>query len=71
MAMGFTAFAPKWTALFWLWAVVNLFFTCLSEEAFFRGFVQAELAGPDRVALPQPAGGERQSGRGVLAGFVA
>jgi uncharacterized protein len=43
-AMGYTALAPKWTPLFLLWAPVNLFFTCLSEEAFFRGFVQHELA---------------------------
>jgi uncharacterized protein len=35
---------PKWTVLFLVWAPVNLFFTCLSEEAFFRGFVQHELA---------------------------
>jgi uncharacterized protein len=48
LALGYTAFAPKWTALFWLWAVINLFFTCLSEEAFFRGFVQAELSGAGR-----------------------
>jgi hypothetical protein len=43
-SMGYTAFAPKWTTLFLLWAPINLFFTCLSEEAFFRGFVQHELA---------------------------
>jgi len=43
-AMGYTAPAPKWTPLFLLWAPINLFFTCLSEEAFFRGFVQHELA---------------------------
>jgi uncharacterized protein len=43
-ALGYTAFAPKWTLLFLLWAPINLFFTCLSEEAFFRGFVQRELA---------------------------
>jgi membrane protease YdiL (CAAX protease family) len=43
-SMGYTAFAPKWTALFLLWAPINLLFTCLSEEAFFRGFVQHELA---------------------------
>jgi membrane protease YdiL (CAAX protease family) len=41
---GYTSFAPKWTALFLLFAPVNLFFTCLSEEAFFRGFVQHELS---------------------------
>jgi hypothetical protein len=44
LAMGFVAFDPKWTTVFLIWAVTNLFFTCLSEEAFFRGFVQAELA---------------------------
>lgn len=44
LSMGYTAFAPKWHELFLLWAPVNLFFVCLSEEAFFRGFVQAELA---------------------------
>ena len=44
LAMGYTAFAPKWTTLFLLWAPVNLLFTCLAEEALFRGFVQHELA---------------------------
>ena len=43
-SMGYTALAPKWTTLFLLWAPINLFFTCLSEEAFFRGFVQHELS---------------------------
>ena len=43
-AIGYTAFAPQWTTLFLLWAPINLFFTCLAEEAFFRGFVQQELA---------------------------
>jgi membrane protease YdiL (CAAX protease family) len=42
--MGYSSFAPKWTSLFLLFAPVNLFFTCLSEEAFFRGFVQHELS---------------------------
>ena len=42
--MGYSSFAPKWTALFLLFAPINLFFTCLAEEAFFRGFVQHELA---------------------------
>jgi membrane protease YdiL (CAAX protease family) len=44
LLMGYTSFAPKWTPLFLLFAPVNLFFTCLSEEAFFRGFVQHELS---------------------------
>ncbi len=46
LAMEFTDFDPKWTTLFLVWAPVNLFFTCLSEEAFFRGFIQQVLASP-------------------------
>ena len=30
LLMGYTTFAPKWTAVFLLWAPINLFFTCLS-----------------------------------------
>lgn len=44
IGMGYSSFAPKWTAMFLLFAPTNLFFTCLSEEAFFRGFVQHELS---------------------------
>jgi uncharacterized protein len=43
MAVGYLSWQPKWTPLFWVWAASNLFFTCLSEEAFFRGFIQREL----------------------------
>jgi uncharacterized protein len=53
LAMGYTAFAPKLGApillLFALWAPINLFFTCMSEEAFFRGFIQHELAHSSRA----------------------
>jgi membrane protease YdiL (CAAX protease family) len=41
--LGYVRLQPKWTTLFWFWSAVNLFSTCLSEEAFFRGFVQREL----------------------------
>lgn len=44
LALGYVRFDAKWTSLFFLWAAANLFFTCLSEEAFFRGFLQRELA---------------------------
>jgi membrane protease YdiL (CAAX protease family) len=44
LLMGYTELAPKWTPLFLVFAPINLFFTCLSEEAFFRGFVQLECA---------------------------
>ena len=49
LAMGYTAFAPKWTSLFLLWAPINLMFTCLAEEAFFRGYLQHELASSSRA----------------------
>lgn len=44
LALRYVRFDPKWTTLFLIWAPINLFFTCLAEEAFFRGFVQHELA---------------------------
>jgi membrane protease YdiL (CAAX protease family) len=44
LALGYVKFDPRWTPLFLPWAIANLFFTCLSEEAFFRGFVQRELS---------------------------
>ncbi len=43
MALGYLFWQPKWTPLFGIWAASNLFFTCLSEEALFRGFIQREL----------------------------
>ncbi len=44
LAIGYVRFDPKWTTYFWTWAALNLFFTCVSEEALFRGFIQRELA---------------------------
>jgi len=45
LPLGYLRFDPKGTALFWIWAPANLLLTCLSEEAFFRGFIQRELSG--------------------------
>jgi membrane protease YdiL (CAAX protease family) len=45
MSVGFLTWQPKWTPFFWIWAPTNLLLTCLSEEAFFRGFIQHELQG--------------------------
>ena len=42
-ALGYVAWEPKGTPFFFAWAVVNLGFVCLSEEAFFRGLIQAQL----------------------------
>jgi membrane protease YdiL (CAAX protease family) len=50
LALGYLVWQPKWTSLFWIWAPVNLLFTCFSEEAFFRGFVQRELASSLRTS---------------------
>ena len=44
IAMGYSSFDPKWSSLFLWFIPVNLFFTCLSEEGFFRGFLQHELS---------------------------
>lgn len=43
-AWGYIAFAPKLTAWFVPWALVNLLFVCMAEEAFFRHFLQRQLA---------------------------
>lgn len=51
LAMGYTAFAPKWVSLFYLWAPTNLFFTCFAEEAFFRGYLQHELSRASRASF--------------------
>jgi uncharacterized protein len=44
IGLGFVRFEPRWTPVFWIWAPINLLLTCVSEEAFFRGFLQREIA---------------------------
>jgi len=44
-AIGYLTWQPKWDVIYFMrWSLVNLFFVCLSEEAFFRGFIQRELS---------------------------
>lgn len=43
LAIGYVRFDSKFPAESWLWLWVNLCFTCLAEEALFRGFVQTQL----------------------------
>ncbi len=43
LLIGYIRFDPKWTALFFPWLLFN-FLTCVTEEAFFRGFIQSQLA---------------------------
>ena len=40
---SYVRFAPKFPKESWLWISVNLCFTCVAEEALFRGFIQAQL----------------------------
>ena len=40
---GYTDWDFKFPNLFFVWALINLIFTCVSEEAFFRGFLQKNL----------------------------
>ena len=41
--LGYVRWEPKWTSQFFIWALVNLGTTCVSEEVFFRGFLQTQL----------------------------
>lgn len=43
LSMHYVKFEPKWDSLFYLWAINNLLFVCVAEEAFFRGFIQGGL----------------------------
>ena len=40
---GYVRFDPKFPRESWLWMMVNLCYTCVAEEALFRGFIQAQL----------------------------
>jgi hypothetical protein len=44
VASGYVQWDPKWLAQFWMWGALNLLSTCMSEEAFFRGLLQAGIA---------------------------
>lgn len=44
LALGYTRWDPKFSSTFWPWACKNLLFVCVAEEAFFRGFIQRQLA---------------------------
>lgn len=52
-ALGYIQWDPKWTSQFWLWAAINLLSTCMSEEAFFRAFLQTEI---ERLTAKRPGG---------------
>jgi membrane protease YdiL (CAAX protease family) len=43
VAAGYVRFAPKWPEAAPAFLVANLLFTCVAEEAFFRGLIQERL----------------------------
>ena len=49
--LGYIQWDPKWSPHFWLWAAINLLATCMSEEAFFRAFLQTEI---ERLLAKRP-----------------
>lgn len=42
--LGFVRFDPKIPGSIYIWAITNLLFVCMAEEAFFRGFIQKNLS---------------------------
>jgi membrane protease YdiL (CAAX protease family) len=43
LTFGYVRLDPKFPREAWLWMWVNLCFTCVAEEAVFRGFIQRQL----------------------------
>lgn len=42
-AVGYVRWDPKWPPEAWTFLTINLLFTCVAEEAFFRGVIQEQL----------------------------
>jgi uncharacterized protein len=42
-AIGYVHWDPKWPPQAWTFLTLNLLFTCVAEEAFFRGVIQEQL----------------------------
>ena len=45
LTVGFVAWDPKWPVILAMWIPANLLVTCLAEETFFRGLLQAISCG--------------------------
>lgn len=57
LTLGLVEFAPKIPEFWLLFIAINLFFTCVAEEALFRGVIQTKLSKvitPSRFALLAP-----------------
>lgn len=63
MVSGHVRLAPKLPAYTPVFLLVNLFFTCIAEEAFFRGLIQERLA---RALAWQPGGAYIAAGISAL-----
>lgn len=44
LLIGMVEWAPKWPASGWVWLANNLFLVTVTEEAFFRGYLQGGLS---------------------------
>jgi uncharacterized protein len=44
LSLKFVTFDFKLSNYFFIWAITNLLFVCVAEEAFFRGFIQKNLS---------------------------
>lgn len=44
ITFNYIKFSPKFPQYLWLWMINNLFFVCVAEEGFWRGFVQQSLS---------------------------
>jgi len=51
LALGLVHAAPHWHPLAPAFLAINLLFTCVAEEAFFRGLLQRRLPGPRPLAV--------------------
>ena len=52
MALGYIRWEPKLPPHLLLWMMSNLFFTCVAEEGFFRGFLQQSLSKYNHRSAP-------------------
>lgn len=64
LLMGVVAPDLKWPAYTPVFLAINLLFTCVAEEAFFRGFLQ------DRLSTAVPRGKAWQAGVVLLSGLL-
>lgn len=70
LLLGYSRLDPKWPPYTPVFLFVNLFFTCVAEEALFRGVLQQRLAGLLAAARVPHAGATALIATAVLFGLV-